>query len=87
MLIVVRCTNVNYCYIFINMDIKEKFGKKVKHLRLERGWSQEKLAFYSNLDRTYIPNIESGKRNVSISVIEKLSKAFSITISKLLEDL
>lgn len=69
------------------MDIKEKFGKRVKKLRLQRAWSQEKLAFYSNLDRTYIPDIELGKRNVSISVIEKLSKAFSITISELLEDL
>lgn len=69
------------------MDIKKKFGKKVKLLRIEKGWSQEKLALTADLDRTYIPSIESGRRNVSITVIEKLAGAFKIEISELLKNL
>lgn len=57
------------------MDIKKKIGKKVKLLRIEKGWSQEKLALSADLDRTYIPSIEKGERNVSIIVIEKIAKA------------
>jgi transcriptional regulator with XRE-family HTH domain len=67
------------------MDIKQKFGQRVKFLRKNKGWSQEKLALNSDLDRTYIPDIESGKRNVSISVIEKIAKAFEIKIKDLFD--
>jgi transcriptional regulator with XRE-family HTH domain len=68
------------------MDIKKKFGKKVKLLRIEKGWSQEKLAFSADLDRTYISSIEKGERNVSITVIEKIAKAFRVSISELFKD-
>ncbi len=65
------------------MDIKKKFGDKVKQLRLERGLSQEGLANEANLDRTYIPGIEKGERNVSITVIEKLAIALKVDIRDL----
>lgn len=68
------------------MDIKKKFGKKVKLLRIEKGWSQEKLALSADLDRTYIPSIEKGERNVSITVIEKIAKAFKISVGELFKD-
>lgn len=67
------------------MDIKKKFGTKVRYLRTEKGWSQEKLALNAELDRTYIPSIEAGKRNVSIIVIEKIANAFDVEIIELLK--
>jgi len=69
------------------MDIKKKFGNKVKLLRIEKGWSQEKLALNADLDRTYIPSIEKGDRNVSITVIEKIADALKISISDLFKNL
>lgn len=68
-------------------NIKLKFGQKVKELRIENGYSQEKFAEIADLDRTYIPSIESGKRNVSIQVIEKIAKAFNVSISDLFNGL
>lgn len=62
------------------MDVKKEFGEKVKSLRLEKGWSQEKLALLADLDRTYIPGIEKGERNVSIVVIEKIAIALDVDI-------
>ena len=67
------------------MDIKKRFGKKVKFLRAERGWSQEKLALTADLDRTYVPGIEKGERNVSITVIEKIANALDIEIQVLMK--
>jgi transcriptional regulator with XRE-family HTH domain len=67
------------------MDIKKKFGARVKYLRTEKGWSQEKLALTADLDRTYIPSIEAGKRNVSITVIEKIANALNVEIIELLK--
>jgi transcriptional regulator with XRE-family HTH domain len=65
-------------------DVKIKFGQRVRELRLSKGYSQEKLAELSDLDRTYIPGIEAGKRNVSLVVVKKIAKAFDISISELL---
>lgn len=68
-------------------DVKIKFGLKVKQLRISKGYSQEKLAELADLDRTYIPGIENGKRNVSIVVLQKIASAFNLTISELLADI
>jgi transcriptional regulator with XRE-family HTH domain len=68
------------------MDIKKSFGKKLKKLRLERGLSQESLALSADLDRTYIPSIEKGERNVSITVLEKLAKALKISIKDFFDE-
>lgn len=68
-------------------DIKVKFGHRIKELRLLKGYSQEKLAELSDLDRTYIPGIESGKRNISLVVIEKIAKAFNLSLSELLHNI
>jgi DNA-binding XRE family transcriptional regulator len=35
------------------------------------------------LDRTYIPSIEKGERNVSITVVQKIADAFEVEISEL----
>jgi len=67
------------------MDVRKQFGKRVKQLRQENELSQEALAHLADLDRTYIPSIEKGERNVSVEVIQKLSKAFKIKISELLK--
>jgi len=54
------------------MNIKEKFGLKVRVLREEKGFSIEQLGNISNVDRNYISDIEKGQRNVSIEIIEKI---------------
>ena len=67
------------------MDIKLRFGQKVKALRLEKGLSQETLANLADIDRTYIPSIEKGERNVSITIVEKIAIALNIEIKSLFE--
>ena len=65
------------------MNLKEKFGYKIKFLREQKKYSIEYLANISNIDRTYISDIEKGKRNVSLLIIEKLSKALEVNIQEL----
>jgi transcriptional regulator with XRE-family HTH domain len=62
------------------MDIKAEYGKKVREIRKSKGVSQESLADLAGLDRTYISDIENGKRNVSIETIFKIGKALDIPI-------
>ena len=67
------------------MDIKEKFGLRLKALRKEKGLSQEELAERSGLNRPYISGIEQGKRNVSLEVMEKLADALGVGIGELVD--
>lgn len=61
------------------------FGQRVRYFRLQNNWSQETLAEKVNLHRTYIGSIERGERNISLINISLLAKAFSISISELLQ--
>ena len=65
------------------MNLLEKFGLKIKSLREQKEYSIEYLANIANIDRTYISDIEKGKRNVSLLIIEKLSKALEVNIQEL----
>jgi transcriptional regulator with XRE-family HTH domain len=62
-------------------SLQQKLGQKIKTLRNEAGLSQEKLGELTGLDRTYISDIERGKRNPSLKSLEKLAKALHISIS------
>ena len=68
------------------MDIKIRFGLKVKQYRKSKGLSQEKLANLAEIDRTYLPTIEKGERNVSIEVVERLAKALNVKIIDLFDE-
>jgi len=65
------------------MDIKKRLGVNIKNLRTLQNISQEKLALKAGIDRTYLPSIEKGKRNVSVEVLEKLALALNIDIIEL----
>lgn len=62
--------------------IKEKVGQRIKELRIKQGLSQEEFAFRCELDRTYITSLERGKRNISLTNLEKIAKAFNMTLSE-----
>lgn len=66
------------------MDINEVFGKKVLERRLSLKISQKTLANMADIDRTYLPDIEKGKRNVSLRVADKIAKALNVSLKDLL---
>lgn len=67
-------------------SIQKQFGKKVRELRTQRGYSQEGFAFECNLHRTYIGCIERGEKNVTITNIEKIAKALKVEICQLFKN-
>ncbi|MCM0083905.1 response regulator [Geomonas sp. Red32] len=66
------------------MTIEEAFGVVIRRLRRERGLSQEKLSATSNLDRTFISNIEGGKQQPSLISIFALANALCVSVSNIL---
>jgi len=65
------------------MDIRKRFGKRVKALREANGWSQEELADRADLHRTYISAVERAVRNPTLTVIERIAKALKISMAEL----
>jgi transcriptional regulator with XRE-family HTH domain len=65
-------------------QIVSSFGTTVRQLREQRGWSQELLAERSDLNRSYIGELERGQAIPSLLTIQKLSLAFVVSLSHLL---
>lgn len=63
--------------------ILEQFGAKVRKYRQKKKLSQEKLAELADLHRTYIGQVECGKRNIALKNIAKLAKALNISVKEL----
>lgn len=57
------------------------FGHAIRKLRNETGISQEAFAAMCDLHRTYISDVELGKRNVSLENIQKMVEALNMKIS------
>lgn len=60
-----------------------KFGKKIRELRKERGFSQEGFADEVGLDRTYMGGIERGERNIATLNIIRIAKALRVEVGEL----
>ncbi len=56
-------------------------GSRVRHLREDKGWTQEVLADHAGLDRSYIAGIEAGLRNPSVKALAKVAKGLGLSIS------
>lgn len=66
------------------MSLQQNIGIALKALRAEKGISQEKLALETGIGRRYMSDIENGRRNISLEIIEKLSDFFQMRPSDFL---
>lgn len=59
------------------------FGRVLKRVRVDRGLSQEQLAFESGYHRTYIGQLERGEKSPSLRTLLNLAGALRLTASEL----
>jgi transcriptional regulator with XRE-family HTH domain len=62
-----------------NLQVRRRFGDRLRSVRTAAGLSQEKLGELAKLDRTYISSAERGRRNVSLEAITRLAKALKVS--------
>ena len=70
----------------IRNDPCADFGRRLRSLRLQRGYSQERLAHLSGLDRTYVSSCEAGRRNATIKTISRFAEALGVDPARLVSD-
>jgi len=67
-------------------EIVKKFSQRVKELRLKKGMTQEKLAETADISYKNVQYLESKNPTCpSLITLNKIAKAFGITISQLLK--
>ena len=58
----------------------KEIGLRIAKLRIQHGYTQERLADALNIDRTHLSKIEAGKRSCSIDLFVQLSAFFDVSL-------
>lgn len=62
-------------------------GERIRAARKKLGWSQEGLAHYSDIDRSYIGGVERGERNLTFTMLCQIAKALDTDVAALTKGL
>lgn len=62
-----------------------QLGKRIEYLRKQKNWSQEDLSLESNVNKNYICDLENGRRNPSLLILVRISKALKISLQMLFQ--
>ena len=63
------------------MEAQKRVGVNVRRLRQERLLSQEELAHRARMHQTYLSGVETGRRNPSVAVLERIARALDVDIA------
>ncbi|WP_187432000.1 helix-turn-helix transcriptional regulator [Roseobacter fucihabitans] len=65
------------------MSVQSRVSKNIQRIRREKELSQEDVAHRANIHQTYLSGVETGKRNPSILVVERIAKALNVDVSEI----
>jgi transcriptional regulator with XRE-family HTH domain len=71
----------------VSTSIAVRFGARLRELRKHRGWTQVRAAEEFGIDRSYISDMERGKKNVCLPTMEVLAQGFEISLAQLVRGL
>ena len=60
-----------------------KLGKRIRELRMAKGFSQEAFAAEVGLDRTYMGSVERGERNIAAINLIRIAKCLKVEVGEL----
>ncbi len=72
---------------FLPKDVSSRFGLRLRELRRERNLTQLRMAVEFGIDRTFISDVERGRKSISLPMLEVLALGFNLSLSELLRDI
>jgi transcriptional regulator with XRE-family HTH domain len=66
------------------MGLREVFATNLRRWRHSRGLSQDDLAYYAGVSRSYLSQLEKGSFYASLKVIGRLAEALEVEPAELL---
>ncbi len=67
--------------------ISARFGLRLRSLRISRGYTQVQLADFLGIDRSYLSDLERGRKSLTLSYLETVAQGFRMSLSELLTDI
>ena len=68
-------------------DVSSRFGRRLKVLRRERELTQVSMARRFGIDRSFISDVELGKKSMSLPMLEIVAIGLNMTLSELLRNI
>ncbi len=68
----------------MDKPVLEKLAKRIKELRKIHKISQDELSFRANIGRSTLGNIETAQNDVTFSKVNRIAKAFNMTLAEFL---
>ena len=60
------------------------FGKELRKARLAAGMSQERLSAAAKVDRTYISDLERGRKSRTVDMLLRLCRAMGVSAAEII---
>jgi transcriptional regulator with XRE-family HTH domain len=64
-----------------------ELGKRIRSLRKRKGWSQIEMAAYLGINRGHLSDLEMGKREIGLLMLQVVARGLDTTMEKLLKGL
>ena len=71
----------------LSLDVSSRFGVKLRQLRQGRSMTQLRMAVEFGIDRTFISDVERGRKSISLPMLEVVALGFELSLSELLRDI
>lgn len=71
---------------YLPMDVSSRFGARLRELRRERNLTQLRMATEFGIDRSFISDVERGRKSISLPTLEVMALGLNLSLSDLLKD-
>ena len=71
----------------MSSDICKRFGKRIRELREAKGMSQIALAEKIGIEQPHLSNLENGRKEPKLRVIEMLASGLGVSLRKMFWEL
>jgi len=66
-------------------EIQVQLGRRIRQLRIEKGWSQQMLSARCQLEKAGLSRLESGFTNPTLQTLWRVSQALEVPLISLFE--
>lgn len=72
---------------YLPQDVGSRFGVRLRIMRKERAMTQLQMAITFGMDRSYISDVERGRKSISLPMLEVIALGMKVSLSVLFQDL
>jgi transcriptional regulator with XRE-family HTH domain len=64
-----------------------ELGRRIRSLRRRKGWTQVEMAVHLGINRGHLSDLEMGKREIGLLMLQVVARGLDTTMEKLLKGL